>query len=121
MLRLRLCSEKWFGIFPSLISCIASSLVLQFGHQTNEKDCEVLSLLANVRPGNGYKPNFPMFTKMEVNGANESPIFSFLKAALPYPSGTASLLFFRIFFYIFRTCPYISAKFSVFVSRLFPT
>jgi len=58
----------------------------QFGHQTNEKDCEVLSLLANVRPGNGYKPNFPMFTKTEINGTTESPIFSFLKAALPYPS-----------------------------------
>lgn len=57
----------------------------QFGHQTQETDSEVLSLLKHVRPGDGYEPKFPMFTKMEVNGANESEIFSFLKASLPYP------------------------------------
>lgn len=58
----------------------------QFGHQTQEKDCEVLNLLKHVRPGNGYEPNFPMFSKLDVNGADESEIFKFLKAALPYPS-----------------------------------
>jgi len=57
----------------------------QFGHQTQEKDCEVLPLLEHVRPGGGYKPNFPMFSKLDVNGSTESQIFSFLKAALPYP------------------------------------
>lgn len=58
----------------------------QFGHQTQEKDQEVLSLLKYVRPGQGYEPKFPLLTKTDVNGANESEIFRFLKAALPYPS-----------------------------------
>ena len=50
-------------------------------------DCEVLDVLKYVRPGNGYEPKFPMFSKMDVNGTGESEIFTFLKAALPYPSG----------------------------------
>jgi len=55
----------------------------QHGHQTQEKDCEVLSMLKYVRPGDGFEPNFPMFSKLEVNGAGESEIFTFLKASLP--------------------------------------
>lgn len=58
----------------------------QFGHQTQEQECEVLDLLKYVRPGNGYTPNFPLLGKCDINGATESEIFTFLKAALPYPS-----------------------------------
>lgn len=57
----------------------------QFGHQTQEVDCEVLDVLKHVRPGNGYEPKFPMFSKVDVNGTDESEIFTFLKAAVPYP------------------------------------
>mmetsp|Transcript_26438 Transcript_26438/g.57411 ORF Transcript_26438/g.57411 Transcript_26438/m.57411 type:complete len:155 (-) Transcript_26438:363-827(-) len=57
----------------------------QFGHQTQELDCEVLDVLKYVRPGDGYEPKFPMLTKMDVNGTTESEIFTFLKCALPYP------------------------------------
>lgn len=58
----------------------------QFGHQTQEKDYELLNVLKYVRPGGGYEPNFPITTKLEVNGKGESEIFTFLKAAVPYPS-----------------------------------
>jgi len=55
----------------------------QFGHQTNENDFEFLNTLKYVRPGDGYEPNFPIFTKMAVNGESESEIFNYLKAQLP--------------------------------------
>jgi glutathione peroxidase len=55
----------------------------QHGHQTQESDQEVLNLLKYVRPGNGYEPNFPMFSKLCVNGADEDELFTYLKAALP--------------------------------------
>lgn len=76
----------------SLQSSFGDSLVVmafpsnQFGHQTQEKDQEILNVLKYVRPGNGYEPNFPVFAKMDVNGETENEIFTFLKAALPYPS-----------------------------------
>ena len=36
----------------------------QFGHQTNEKDCEILNTLKYVRPGDGYEPKFQLTTKV---------------------------------------------------------
>lgn len=36
-----------------------------------------------VRPGKGYVPNFIMGEKLEVNGAQEHPLFSFLKRSCP--------------------------------------
>mmetsp|Transcript_14057 Transcript_14057/g.51071 ORF Transcript_14057/g.51071 Transcript_14057/m.51071 type:complete len:154 (-) Transcript_14057:339-800(-) len=58
----------------------------QFGHQTNEKDCEFLNTLKYVRPGDGYEPSFPIMTKTMVNGENEDALFTFLKKSLPVPS-----------------------------------
>lgn len=57
----------------------------QFGKQTNEKDWEMLNTLKHVRPGGGYEPNFPMFTKTEANGAGASPMFAFLRGAIKFP------------------------------------
>lgn len=57
----------------------------QFGHQTNEQNFEVLNTLKYVRPGDGYEPNFDMFSKIDINGANEHAVFTFLKNALPLP------------------------------------
>ena len=59
----------------------------QFGHQTNESDQELLSTLKHVRPGGGYEPNFPVFSKLAVNGEDEDALFTYLKAALPVPAG----------------------------------
>mmetsp|Transcript_18705 Transcript_18705/g.26326 ORF Transcript_18705/g.26326 Transcript_18705/m.26326 type:complete len:155 (+) Transcript_18705:412-876(+) len=59
----------------------------QFGHQTNNKGKEILSQLKHIRPGNGYEPKFPIFARADVNGANELPLFTYLKSALPIPEG----------------------------------
>uniref|UniRef100_A0A8B9J3P6 Glutathione peroxidase 1 n=1 Tax=Amazona collaria TaxID=241587 RepID=A0A8B9J3P6_9PSIT len=56
---------------------------------TNE---EILLSLEHVRPGKGYKPNFIMFEKCEVNGGNAHPLFTFLKEALPFPHDDPSSL-----------------------------
>lgn len=66
----------------------------QFGHQTQEKDFELLDVLKYVRPGAGFEPAFPIFTKCDVNGEGEHEVFTFMKKALPYPiddvAGTGS-------------------------------
>uniref|UniRef100_A0A8C5TB65 Glutathione peroxidase 1 n=1 Tax=Malurus cyaneus samueli TaxID=2593467 RepID=A0A8C5TB65_9PASS len=64
----------------------------QFGHQENGTNDEILPMLEHVRPGNGYKPNFIMFEKCEVNGKNAHPVFTFLKEALPFPHDDPSSL-----------------------------
>lgn len=42
--------------------------------------------LKYVRPGNGYEPKFQLLEKVDVNGKNAHPLFSFLKEKLPFPS-----------------------------------
>jgi len=39
----------------------------QFGHQTNEKNCEIRNTLRYVRPGNGFQSNADLFGKVNVN------------------------------------------------------
>lgn len=64
-----------------------------FFKQENATNDEILQSLKYVRPGNGYVPNFPVFEKCEVNGANAHPLFVFLKEALPFPhDDTVSLM-----------------------------
>ncbi|OCT85631.1 hypothetical protein XELAEV_18023802mg [Xenopus laevis] len=58
----------------------------QFGHQENSGNQEILNILQHVRPGGDFKPNFPLFEKVDVNGEKEHPLFTFLKQQLPYPS-----------------------------------
>ncbi|KAK9506069.1 hypothetical protein O3M35_008071 [Rhynocoris fuscipes] len=36
-----------------------------------------------VRPGNGFQPKFPLTEKVDVNGDNEHPIYTFLKKYCP--------------------------------------
>eukprot|EP00091_Calanus_sinicus_P013848 TRINITY_DN30779_c0_g1_i1.p1 TRINITY_DN30779_c0_g1~~TRINITY_DN30779_c0_g1_i1.p1 ORF type:complete len:111 (+),score=42.89 TRINITY_DN30779_c0_g1_i1:58-390(+) len=47
---------------------------------------EILNALQNVRPGHGFVPKAEIFNKVEVNGENEDPLFTFLKKSLPAPS-----------------------------------
>lgn len=61
----------------------------QFGHQENAKGQEILDTLKHVRPGNGFEPKFPIFEKVDVNGANSHPLFVFLRERLPTPSDDA--------------------------------
>uniref|UniRef100_A0A665WV66 Glutathione peroxidase n=1 Tax=Echeneis naucrates TaxID=173247 RepID=A0A665WV66_ECHNA len=56
----------------------------QFGLQSPEVNHETLNVLKYVRPGGGFMPKFPVFAKVEVNGINEDPLFTFLKESLPF-------------------------------------
>lgn len=40
---------------------------------------ETLNILKYVRPGGGFVPKFTVFGKVEVNGLNEDPLFTYLK------------------------------------------
>lgn len=41
--------------------------------------------ISHVRPGNGWKPhrNLHIFGKLEVNGANQHPLYEFMKDSCP--------------------------------------
>uniref|UniRef100_A0A672YK24 Glutathione peroxidase 9 n=1 Tax=Sphaeramia orbicularis TaxID=375764 RepID=A0A672YK24_9TELE len=56
----------------------------QFGLQSPEVNHETLNVLKYVRPGGGFEPKFPVFAKVEVNGLNEEPLFTYLKESLPF-------------------------------------
>lgn len=44
---------------------------------------EILNGVRYVRPGNNFVPNFQMFEKIDVNGAKEHPLYTYLKAQCP--------------------------------------
>jgi len=46
-----------------------------------------MNTLKYVRPGYGFVPNFPLSGKLKVNGNEESPIFTYLKARCAPPMG----------------------------------
>ena len=55
----------------------------QFGKQMpGSNRSEVLNLVKYVRPGDGYEPNYPWFGVAEVNGINETSLYTFLKVGL---------------------------------------
>jgi len=58
----------------------------QFGHQCYDKDFELLNTLKHVRPGEGYEPKFTVTGKMQVNGDDEHPFWTFLKNSIPAPA-----------------------------------
>ncbi|GAB5368402.1 hypothetical protein AAMO2058_001316200 [Amorphochlora amoebiformis] len=76
--------------FPSGFSCLAI-FSNQFGHQTNTRDAEIEPALKHLRPGNGFVAKFPMFARVHVNGAQEIPVFTYLKQALPIPTGAGGM------------------------------
>jgi len=59
----------------------------QFGYQEPAENHELMNCIKHVRPGFGFEPLFPVSGKLEVNGAGESPLFTFLKARCPAPFG----------------------------------
>ncbi|RXG69174.1 Glutathione peroxidase 6 [Armadillidium vulgare] len=40
---------------------------------------EILNGIKHVRPGGGFLPNFLLLKKIEVNGDNEHPLYTYLK------------------------------------------
>ncbi|OXB53534.1 hypothetical protein ASZ78_016183 [Callipepla squamata] len=60
--------------------------------QENATNEEILLSLEHVRPGHGFKPNFTVFEKCEVNGKGAHPLFVLLREALPFPHDDPSAL-----------------------------
>jgi len=63
----------------------------QFGHQENSNNNEIRKVLKHVRPGDGFEPKFELSEKVKVNGKDEDPLFTWLKAALPAPHDDGEL------------------------------
>lgn len=56
----------------------------QFGKQEPAANAtELYNGIKYVRPGNMFEPNFTMFKKIEVNGENEHPLYTYLKEYCP--------------------------------------
>lgn len=56
----------------------------QFGLQEpGDNGTEILNSLKYVRPGGGFEPNFELTEKIDVNGPNEHPLYTFLKYNCP--------------------------------------
>ena len=58
----------------------------QFGAQEPGSDAEILEFATSR-----YDVNFPMFSKIEVNGAGVCPLYQLLKAAAPDEEGNADI------------------------------
>ena len=58
----------------------------QFGSQEPGSDAEIASFCDL-----NFKVAFPMFSKLEVNGQNESPLYTFLKEQAPGILGTKAI------------------------------
>lgn len=62
----------------------------QFGHEEPASNQELRNCLKYVRPGGGFEPNFKLSSKLNVNGAKEDPIYTFLKSRCSSPFGLIS-------------------------------
>ena len=58
----------------------------QFGHQEPGSDSNILAFCETQ-----YKVTFPMFAKIEVNGANSEPFYQWLKMSKPGLLGTEAI------------------------------
>lgn len=56
-----------------------------FGLQEPGDNDNILDGIKHVRPGGGFEPNYRVAGKLEVNGANENPLYTFIKARCPNP------------------------------------
>jgi glutathione peroxidase len=58
----------------------------QFGHQEPGNEAEIQNFCSL-----NYEVSFPLFAKIEVNGANTHPLYKFLKSAQPGLLGTEAI------------------------------
>merc|ERR1719361_590239 len=58
-----------------------------FGLQEPGSDPEIWNCIKYVRPGGEYEPNFPLSTKIDVNGENADPMFKYLLSHCKTPQG----------------------------------
>mmetsp|Transcript_8136 Transcript_8136/g.13169 ORF Transcript_8136/g.13169 Transcript_8136/m.13169 type:complete len:163 (+) Transcript_8136:34-522(+) len=61
----------------------------QFNNQEPGDGQEIMQCLANVRPGGGFSPNFPLMEKTDVNGRNEHAIWTWVKELCPLSTSFA--------------------------------
>jgi len=57
----------------------ASDVLCLLQQEPGANGTEILNCLKYVRPGHGFEPNFELTAKIDVNGPNEHPLYSFLK------------------------------------------
>lgn len=55
----------------------------QFSNQEPGNNDEILKCLANIRPGNGFVPSFPLMEKTLVNGQSEHALWKWVKRLCP--------------------------------------
>jgi len=58
----------------------------QFANQEPGEGQEIPNSVRYVRPGNNFITQVHLMTKIDVNGAKESPLYTWLKSACPQPS-----------------------------------
>ncbi|XP_065645487.1 glutathione peroxidase 1 isoform X2 [Hydra vulgaris] len=58
----------------------------QFNHQSPGSSDEFIKTLRYVRPGNEYVPDMDLFQRVNVNGVNQTSLFSWLKSCCEAPS-----------------------------------
>ena len=63
-----------------------SDLMHPFYLQENSNGDEIYNSLKYVRPGNAFEPAFQLMEKVQVNGSQAHPLFSYLRDQLPFPS-----------------------------------
>lgn len=63
----------------SVIVYMSTSSLPFLQQEPGGNGAEIMNGVVNVRPGGGFNPSFTMFTKVEVNGKNEHPLFEYLK------------------------------------------
>ncbi|KAI0227424.1 Glutathione peroxidase 3 [Lamellibrachia satsuma] len=51
--------------------------------EPGDNGTEIINSLKYVRPGNGFEPNFELTEKINVNGPNEHPLYTYLKSHCP--------------------------------------
>jgi len=56
-----------------------------FGLQEPGDNENILDGIKHVRPGGGFEPNYRVTGKHEANGANEAPLYTYIKARCPNP------------------------------------
>ena len=60
-------------------SAVAYVRISLFQQEPGANGTEIANMLRHVRPGNGFEPNFRMLWKTDVNGADEHPLYTYLK------------------------------------------
>lgn len=81
-------------VYNALITDYAGQLVVvavpcnQFGLQEPGSNAEIPYCYQHVRPGGNFVPMFTISEKIEVNGIDEDPLYTFMKNTCGFPKPT---------------------------------